>query len=417
MPLLLARPYMRTSGAPQVAQGGGTGNKQLIFGTVQDDFATGTVYASLQGGFDWNASIGLNKQIIPTGGGLGELRIDLEEAPGAGNSVAFTLMVDGVASAMVVTVSNTDIIGDYTGDDIAVTAGQSVELRSVGTSTPTTSVARWCCNWTPTIKGEYILLGSTANFALSNTLTEFANLYGGSSPNTNHLFGSQRFPTGGILKKLYLETAGAPGEPSKSYAFTVHVDASATGITATISETATKANDTVNTAVIATNGVAALEIVPSTSPAQETLAYGIVFVPTIPGEAPVMETPGGNLSTSGTNYTFIGGDGARGFSATQELRQNVLNACTIKNWYGSVSVAAGADPNKWTMAVLVDEVASAMELIFSGESEVEETDVTNTLTVTAGELFQIRVIPASTPSSNSVFRSGMVMIGPEYQVQ
>ncbi len=387
-----------------------TGNAQVIWGSSPIDNTTGTSYNAVQGSATWNATLGKLKQLVPTGGEFRELRIHLVTAPGAGNSHAFTLMVDGVASALTLTISNTDQDGVDAVNSVAVTAGQSVELRDVGASTPAVSRVSWCLIWEPTLKDEYIVMGNSVANALHPTSTEFMNIMNGSNPTTGGFDNTMLCPTAGVFKKFYVELDEAPGTGADAFKFTPKLDGVATALTITISTVSTTGTDLVNSFSVTAGQRIVLEVDPTSAPSQPDAYWGMVFKPTLAGQSPVFGCTG-DMVNSALRYATINSSSDYATGATADNRANVAPACTIRDFYGELESSPGTD-NTWTFTLLIGGSDTLLEIIFT-DAETEENDTANDIAISAGNILQIEFAPTSTPDTGRLLW-GMVVEGPSY---
>jgi hypothetical protein len=117
--------------------------RQLIVGNGSVPTG-GTYYTGLTGGGnDWITDEDQCRIPVPVAGTLRHLRITVTTAAGVGDHHAFALLVNGVASALTVTISNTDTEGSNTGTDVSVAAGDYVALRRVNTTFDAAGWVHW----------------------------------------------------------------------------------------------------------------------------------------------------------------------------------------------------------------------------------------------------------------------------------
>jgi hypothetical protein len=84
------------------------------------------------------------------GGTLTNFSVTLSADPSNGNGTqtyGFTVMVNGIASALTCTVTQGSTTCNDSVHSVALTPGQTVNVRSVPGSTPTTSVATWTATY------------------------------------------------------------------------------------------------------------------------------------------------------------------------------------------------------------------------------------------------------------------------------
>lgn len=74
---------------------------------------------------------------------LRDLYIDLETAPGAGTSRKFTLFLNGVATSLTVTISDTAKTGSDTINSVTVAIGDEVSIETIPTNTPDSTKLRF----------------------------------------------------------------------------------------------------------------------------------------------------------------------------------------------------------------------------------------------------------------------------------
>lgn len=85
-------------------------------------------------------SQGIFKCIWPTDGVFNNLIVTLDVAPGVGNSITCTVRKLSGTTALTVTISGTDVTGQLTGVDAAVTAGEIVDIIWNVTGTPAAGI-------------------------------------------------------------------------------------------------------------------------------------------------------------------------------------------------------------------------------------------------------------------------------------
>ena len=117
------------SGSSPVAPSG-SDNTEMVYGYGGATGGSGaTIYmgrtdASLAGESDASST-------IASSGTIKNLYCKVDDAPGASESVTYTIMVNGVASALTATISNTDKTANDTVNTVAVSAGDRLSCRAV----------------------------------------------------------------------------------------------------------------------------------------------------------------------------------------------------------------------------------------------------------------------------------------------
>jgi len=208
---------------------------------------------------------------MPTDGSFTNMRVALDTAPGNGNSVTITLRKNQIDTGCAVTISDTSIIGSYTGSGISFSAGDTISYTFASDDVDTGDYGSVTIEFTPTIADNTILLGSSDGFYFSDD--KYFSLTGHSTArdlvNTCCVF-----PIAGTLKNLYVKTHQ---NVIANITLTVVDDGdSASSLTATVTTGNDTDNDTSNTVTVNVEDVYSLKCVSSGT---ERGCFGLVFVP------------------------------------------------------------------------------------------------------------------------------------------
>jgi hypothetical protein len=227
-------------------------------------------------------------QVIPTGGTLSKLYVDMHADPGVAPNEGFRFRLrvnladsnDGAGNPLSVDIYADNRTGNDTAHTIPVVAGDLVCIQSSPLNAPTVgAVTRWGLVFTATIDGESLILGNTGD-PVSSADNEFFYLNAGwllALWSVNEYFNGGQAPSGNmILRKFYVKLTVAPGGAGQSYNFTVRGGGGNTSITCEIAAAATTANDTVHTYTVASYDDLALAKVPNNNPAAARVGWGIV---------------------------------------------------------------------------------------------------------------------------------------------
>ncbi len=241
--------------------------EQVIFGGgygVLDD--TDNTYASLVGGINWTTTESWYKRVVSTGGTIKNLRVKLNDSPGAGKSYDFTLMLNGNPSALTVHIHDTDTSGADTVNEVAVVAGDTIYLKCVPTDTPTVRYATWTSVFKGTTANESLILGGTI-YPLDVTNIEYVQVMGPTTfPDTTENNHRQICPTAGTIKNLYVGLTEDPGTDPDAYRFTLRKGGVSQTLTVTITADNTTGNDTANEVSVVAGDVLTLMIEPLNTP-------------------------------------------------------------------------------------------------------------------------------------------------------
>jgi len=233
--------------------------------------ATATRYVSpATGGYPRATEAEAAVPITAGGGALDRLYVELQTAPGVGNSFTFTVMVDGVASSLACTISGTDTTGSNLANLATYLTGDAISLRAVPSSNPDVGEVSWSVrNW---VSGtEYTNFANMSS--LDNTLTEYMYVSGYNSPSATYER-RQYISTNCAYSDMYIELSAAPGVGT-SYTFTLVKHGVDTDLTATVSNADTTASDTTHSVQINPGDLLTYKIVPSGTP---TVVWGGIGV-------------------------------------------------------------------------------------------------------------------------------------------
>jgi hypothetical protein len=249
----------------------------VIGGASQNPSNTATQYNGLMSTAGWNNTESNVSSVVPTGGTFKNLHILASAAPGAGTDRAFTLMVNGAASALTCALGASGTTASDTTNTVAVSAGDVVSLRSSVTGTPTAANVAWACSFDPTTDGESFLLYGDAD-TISSTSTEYEqplgrgnNAWGTTEANGNIILAAT------TIKALYALLSGSPGGSGKSYTFTLRKNAADTTATVAIANTSTANNTTGLSVAVADDDKVALKAEPGGIPTVRSARVGTLL--------------------------------------------------------------------------------------------------------------------------------------------
>lgn len=370
--------------------------KQVIVGGKHNAlFGAATEYNCLMGGISWNATESNVYQVVPTGGTISKLYVELSGDVAADASVTFTLMVAGEATVLTCTV----VAGASTASDLVhsvdVVAGDTVSLRCTYTGTPGSLKARWTTIFEGTTAGESICLLNTsaALYAVYSVIQGHSVDVGG---------GESAFqvpmPTVGSFRKLYVQLSADPGTAPDAYSFTLIVDGVSSALTTTIVADNTDGNDTEHTVDVTAGQLVNIEVTPVDTPTVVPIvAIGMVFVSDTDGESLIIG--GDNSETSGsgtTQYNQLLHAGA-GWYTGESSRYSLIQVCTIRKLYVSLVTAPGGEQTQ-TVSIRIGGADSGLTVTITGE-ETTGNDVVHTASPTAGQTGGIKIVPSATAAA------------------
>jgi len=225
-------------------------DESIILGGLHTEVSrnNATQYSSLIGGDTWD-TVEVNKVfVVPKAGVLKKLTglfIDgntkLPAGPGTGNTKTFTVMKNGVATALSVGLTGSTSVATDSTNVIQVVPGDLISLQLVHSGPGSGNrEARWGCVFVPDVVGEFIV--PHQGFAPSTTQTSYMSICGSdatwNTSTADRLMGS--YATS--FKRMYVKLENAPGN-GKSYRFVLRNETQGvdTALDVTISDLNTSA--------------------------------------------------------------------------------------------------------------------------------------------------------------------------------
>ena len=244
----------------------------------------------------WNIDESLRHQVCPTSGKIKNLYVILSEDPGRRtDAYRFTLRVNGVDSALTVTIVTPATEGNDTTHEVTVAPGDILSMKCEPIDTPANApFAQMGMTFLADTDGESIILGVSSN-TLDSAITEYNELQA-----EQLLYWTaaeaERYQLiqACTLKKLYVLLDGSPGA-GKSYTFTLRKpgNGQADGnLTVTIADAATTGSDTSHTDDVSDDDYVDLECEPTNSPAGRDACWSLVCCPTGPPPVTVGRSQG-----------------------------------------------------------------------------------------------------------------------------
>ena len=322
--------------------------EQVIFGGhIASLDVTNTKYNNLISHTDyytnWTATIFLAEVIVSTGGKIKNLRVKLDDSPGADTHYDFTLMVNGAPSALTLEIADAATSGADTTHEVDVVAGDTICLRCEPTDTPTARKAFWTSMFEGATAKESLILGSSCIVVTSKTDIIYGGVNGGAiGAGTLENDARQVCPTSGKIKNLYVELELDPGTSPDRYRFTLRKNGADTDLEVLITANATTGHDTVDEIAVVAGDVLTLKIAPENTPEVSTHFHiGMTFVADIDGESIIPAGSTRDLHNTDTKYNNIVTVWGDSWFATESVRYMLGQSCILKKLYVLLSAAPG----------------------------------------------------------------------------
>lgn len=347
----------------------------------------------------WTTTETAQQQIIPDAGTFDNLYVKLAGSPGAGKSYQFTLMVNGVASALTCTVSDTNTTASDTSNSVSVSAGDLVSLRCVPSGTPTArEVNGWCIEYTSdTAKYSIYPGGSTANMINSATrYTGFLNPIEWDKATESDA--SDIVTIDGTIKAFYVEVTDNPTPGSWTFKVYKNGVAEAT-TTVSLSGTTKTGNATGLSIDVAPGDKLSYECVPTSSPTATQARVGIAIEADNDGEFVLGGHSTDNLSNSATEFLRHSASNANWTWNTNESLRNATFGVTttyLSDMRVELSGAPGVGTS-FTVGLEINGSAGSNSVTIS-DGDTSGVDSTNEDEYAQGDYINMYSTPSNTPS-------------------
>lgn len=391
--------------------------EQVIFGGHTNEALPTVVtnYNSLVSGTEWADTEFLFRRVVSTSGKIRNLRVKLDGAPGAGKSWTFTLIVNGIASALTLTIADAATSGADTTHEVGVVAGDTISLEcdpSVDAPAADTH-ATWTSMFEGNTAKESLILGGTAGGS-DNLATTYFQVMGAYTTKTlTENDRRQVCPTSGKIKNLYVELLIDPGTAPDAFRITLRKNGASTDLTVTIVADDKTGNDTTHEVTVAAGDVLTLMIEPVDSPAEDNLPanWGMTFVADIDGESVVLAGTVGYLWNDMTGYNFLQCSEIYDWIPFDEsVHQNLGQSCTLKKLYMLLSAAPG-DGKSYTFNLRKPgngQAAGNLSVTITGAAVTTGNDTVNTDAISDDDYVDLECTPANTPTAEVAAYWGVV---------
>lgn len=346
----------------------------------------------------WTSTESLRSSVVPSAFTLSNFYVELDTAPGAGTSYAFTVIKNGAATSLTATVSDTNTSATSIANSVSFVAGDTVSFQCTPSGTPASN-SRQSWNFLATMNDLTVPMLSGFG-AASASATQYTSLGSGHTASTGWSATESDMqiiaPTSGTLSNLRVRFNIAPGS-GRSYQYTLMVNGVATALDTTVNGTSTTASDTTHSVNINAGDTLTMRSLPTGTPATASnISFGVMFTPTTPGES-FFGFGSANLpSTTATNYEGVNGIGNNSWTASETNRILTLGPYTVKAFY----VKVGTAPGSGTARTLTMRQAGANTTAAVTLSDSATTgNVNTTVTYAQGESFALQSTVSGTPAA------------------
>jgi hypothetical protein len=251
----------------------------VSFILASSNAAMGTVfpvYVAAQGQEVDTVAGGNVEVVCPTSGTIWNARVQLNTAIGAGTNLTFTLVKNGVDTALVVVINTAVAIGNDTnaGHSVSVVQGDRLYWRVDSSAAPTTKTSFIGAEFDPVTNGESIHMYGGSKAQPTGTTIKYQTISEANAVFNATETGQQVLSQAAVWQKLtvYEQTAIATG--SLKYILVKNGSQALSGPIVTISSGQT-GQDNTNTVATASGDTMSMGVIP-TSPTVSLVEWGIV---------------------------------------------------------------------------------------------------------------------------------------------
>lgn len=410
--LLIVLVIGQSARIPQI-KASSSGMDQVFFGGWYDRLdETQTEYNTIVGGFAWRVPETDRAVIVSTDGIFKQLRVKLDGFPGVGAHYDFTLMLNGVPTALTFGIADLETSGSNMINEITVSGGDSVSLQQDPDNTPIRVHATWSIVFESDNPFESLIMGGSDD-QLNNAGIEYSTVmhsrvfYAPFEVNYR-----QVVPTTGRIKDLYVWLSEDPGNAPDAYRFTVRKGGASQALTVTINADDSTGSDLINSFEVIAGDVLTFMIEPLNGPATTPKAnWGMTFEADVNGESILLGGSYQDLDRDAIEYNHLVHDPFNQWIPLENQRYLLGQVCILKDLYVLLSVApTPGESFQFTLRVNGGDTDLGVEIAdleTTGHSAVSERiDIAN------DDYANLKVDPFGTPLVGDAFWGIVVYTGP-----
>jgi len=338
----------------------------------------------------WNVTENNQRSVIAVDGTSSNFYANVATAPGAGTSWAFTLVKNGVDTAITCTIADAATSCSDLVNTVALAPGDTYSVKSAPTGTPAAPVQiyfGWVFSSTAT--NESILLGANRSTGLPTASVQYGAFSGASTPNSTLNLRDSVIPTDGTASDLYVELNSAPGTGGDAHQIRLLKNGVATGLTCTITDSATTCNDTLNSVSFVVGDLVAMEFTPSgPSPNASFARWSMKWVSDTVGESILSYSSGSNLNNGGSvRYAPPGGTSNTWQSVEDNVQVLVPGTFWLKDFTTVLNDVPGVAAS-YTFNTRINSDDGSITTTLS-DSDTNESDLVNFDNLIAGDKLAI----------------------------
>jgi hypothetical protein len=346
----------------------------------------------------WTANESLRLTIVAHPFTLSSFYMQFDTAPGVGNAVIYTIMKNGSATAVTVTIADAAISATDAVNSVSFAAGDTISIRATTTGTPVSIGVQYWNMLIASSDGSIPML-SGLNTPPDNTGTYYGSLTAGHSSSTGWSATEADMqivvPTSGVISGLRSRMSTAPGSVN-GWTHTLMKNGSATTVTTTISGTNTVATDSTHTFTVAAGDTLTIRNAPVGTPVLSTPCFSMIFTPDNYGESFFGYGTTAAPSTTTTQYEEPLGVGQSVWTNNESNRVMVIGPCTLTKFAVKLGAAPGGVTTR-TFTLRKVGATTALSTVVSGAATTGSAS--GTVTYTQGQTFAAEAAVSGGPAA------------------
>lgn len=363
---------------------------QPIYGGGSNALNAITEYNKVMGCHSWFTELE-SSQVVPTAGTLKYLRINLTAAVAVGGTYTFTIMKNGVAQTLAVTIVAGQTSGVDTTHSVVLAAGDYISIRSTITGAPGSPRASWSTFFVSTTPGQQIFMGNGYNNGAGTSYSSVQGFgYSGAETDVSCIF-----PTAGTISNMYVLQATAAGG-GDSYAFTFKKNSGGAVPTVTITDPATTGTDLINTVALVAGDIINIQSTATGGPVATYYNTSFVFTPTIIGEHVVLGGSSQLLGSVDTVYMQTQGTGSQAWTITEANTYNIAFNSVVSKLYVNIVQSPGGVADNRVFTLRDNSGNTTLSVTISAASRTG-SDTTHNYVFDTGDFTDMQEIPTDAP--------------------
>jgi hypothetical protein len=348
------------------------------------------------------------QQPMSMAGTLQNFGVQLSAALGAGLSITYVIMKNGIADSPTVTISGASQTAAI--DTTHTTTFAQGDLLCIQyTTSGTIAATNQALSFEINATGQALLTGDSA--ALSNSASRYIGIQNADVLTTVPPNSGSEIPTAGTISNAFVKMNLAPGGTA-SYNATLVLNGVDTALVVTVSGASDNGSDTTHTVNVSAGDFAYWRYDPAGTPASRSAQLGAQFIPTIDGESIQTGYSSSNLSTAANQMATPVMAGAVGYAtlAAETTRSAIINSVAV---YKKLYVTLSADPTPGNRAFFIrDAGADTAVTVAIAAGSTSGNDTTHTATSAVGDYVNLHETAASTPTAGMASWGFVTYIAP-----